>query len=414
MIEKTVGPRIWRVAALSLVALTAAACGGASAGASSTQTIDIGAVVPLTGPNAESGQMYRTGAQLAVDEINRAGGVKALGGAKLRLDGRDAGTQTSDTVLAMQSLLTSTAIVAGIGAGVSSNSIAGTAVSEQHQIPWIDVAFDDSLTQRGFKYLFITSPLQSQVDTVEYPAVETLAKQAGVNLKNVAIIYSPNPNSALSAQHITQVYAPRFGWSVVLNREVPKDSMTGAVLTTMVSSIKAAKPQVLFIGTSVNDVINIQRQEIAQGMTPVPWVLVGAPYLSKSFINALGAAGTQGIMSAGSAGVYPSDQALAGRIAKAGEVPQEYNLVGYSEVYLIYDALQKAKSTDHVKLRDALASINIKGGPAGSVWPCDCLKFDPSGRTSTGEAVLVQWQKGKAVTVYPEKVATAKPYWPKT
>jgi branched-chain amino acid transport system substrate-binding protein len=145
----------------------------------------------------------------------------------------------------------------------------------------------------------------------------------------------------------------------------------------------------------------------------VPWVLSGAPYVSKSFVDALGPQGSQGVIATVSAGVYPSDQAVADKISAAGQVPNEYNLVPYSEVYMIKAALEAAKSSDKDKVRDALAALDLKGGEAGSVWPCNCVKFDQTGRTSTNKAVLVQWQDGKPITVFPESVATAKAFFPK-
>lgn len=403
------GRVVFAVLSALLLAVTVACGGGAGA---NSDTISIGVLVPLTGPYAETGEMQRLGAQLAVDEINQAGGIKELGGKKLKLVVRDAGTQVSDSVSAMTSLLASDDITAGIGTGITSNTIAASQVSEQRKTPWVDVTFGDQLTQRGFKYLFITSPLSSELDKETYPAVQQLASDAKTDLKRVALL--PGTNSVLvdTAKEIQTTYAPKFGWDVVLNETLQAGSVNGAVATGLVSKIKSSNAQALFVGSSTPDVIALQKQEMAEGITPVPWVLSGAPYVSKSFIDALGATGTQGVMASVSAGVYPSDQALADKISGAGQVPNEYNLVPYSEVYMIKAALEEAKSTDHTKVRDALAALNIKGTQAGSVWPCNCVAFDPTGRTSTNKAVIVQWQNGKPVTVYPDSVATAKAYFP--
>lgn len=391
-----------------------AACGSptSSGGSSAGKSINIGLLVPLTGPYADTGQYQKLGAQMAVDEINAAGGIKSLGGAKLNLVVRDAGTQVSDSVSAMSSLLSSNNIVAGIGTGITSNTLAATQVSEQHKVPWMDVTFGDQLTQRGFKYLFITSPLASKLDADAYPAVQQLAQTAGVKIDKIALL--PGTNSVLvdTANEIKNTYAPKFGWNVVLNRTLAPGTVNGAVVSGLVNQIQSSGAQVLFVGSSTPDVISIQKQEVAQGLTPVPWVLAGAPYLSKSFVDGLGAEGAQGVMATASSGVYPSDQAIAAKISAAGQEPSEYNLVPYSEVYMISLALEAAKSTDHDKLRDAIAALDIKGGPAGSVWPCDCEKFDSTGRTATAQTVIVQWQGGKATTVYPQSVATAKAFFP--
>ncbi len=401
------------LAVLTVLVLGATACSGSSSGSGSANTLDVGLLVPLTGPYAETGEMQKVGAQLAVDEINSAGGIKSLNGAKLNLVVRDAGTQVSDSVSAMTSLLASGDIVAGIGTGITSNTIAATQVSEQRKTPWLDVTFGDQLTNRGFRYLFITSPLASSLNSEAFPAVQQLSKDAGVDIKQVAVL--PGTNSVLvdTANDIKKTYAPKFGWNVALDETLQPGSVTGAVTTGLVNKIKSSNAQVLFVGSATPDVIAIQKQEIAQGRVPVPWVLSGAPYVSKSFIDALGPSGTQGVIATVSSGVYPSDQKIADRITAAGQVPQEYNLVPYSEVYMISAAIDAAKSSDKDKVRSALSALDIKGGPAGSVWPCDCVRFDKTGRSATNKTVLVQWQDGKAVTVYPTSSATAKAYFPK-
>jgi branched-chain amino acid transport system substrate-binding protein len=401
------------LAPLAALTLALAACSGSGSSSGADQTLNIGLLVPLTGPYAETGEEQQLGAQLAVDEINKAGGIAALGGAKLKLVVRDAGTQVSDSVSAMTGLLASGDITAGIGTGITSNTIAATQVSEQRKTPWLDVTFGDQLTSRGFKYLFITSPLSSELDKESFPAIQQLATDAGVDLKSVALL--PGTNSVLvdTAKEIQSIYAPKFGWNVVMDETLQPGSVTGAVTTGLVNKIQSSGAQALFVGSATPDVIAIQKQQIAQGSVPVPWVLSGAPYVSKSFVDALGSAGSQGVIATVSAGVYPSDQAVADKITAGGQVPNEYNLVPYSEVYMIKAALEAARSSDKDKVRDALSALDIKGGQAGSVWPCDCVKFDSTGRSATNKAVLVQWQNGKPITVYPASVATAKAFFPK-
>lgn len=428
------GKRVRLTALLTLLSLLAAACGSAgsttkpaaaaapvksssagapAAAAGKSAPIEIGVLVPLTGPNAQIGAMEKLGAQIAVNEINAHGGVKALGGAPLKLVVQDSDQQVSAAVSGMESLLATHHIVAGIGPGISSPAMAASEVSEQKQVPWVDLSFNDKLTERGFKYLFITSPKQSSFDARTYPAVEQLAKEAGVTLKRVGLMYSPNVTTSLGAKHIEQIYAPKFGWKTVLNKQVTQGSVTGAFLNTIVTEIKQTRPQVMFLGSSAPDVVNVQRQEIAEGMTPVPWVLNGAPYLTTGFLSALGPKGTQGLIASASAGVDAANAALAKKIRSMGQVAEEHDLATYSEIYIILDAINAAKSTNHTKVRNALAHLDLKGGPAAEAWPCDCLKFDSTGRASTATSILVQWQNGVPQTVYPSSIATAKPYWPK-
>ena len=89
---------------IGVLAISAAACGKSSSGSgdggggSFPKTITLGEVIPLTGPYAELGEMHQLGAQMAADEINAAGGIKNMGGAKIKLVVRDAGTQVSESV----------------------------------------------------------------------------------------------------------------------------------------------------------------------------------------------------------------------------------------------------------------------------------------------------------------------------
>lgn len=400
----------------SVVALTAAGCatGGSGSAIGPGSTIDIGLVVPLTGPYAETGTEQELGAQLAVKEINAAGGIKSLGGAKLKLVIRDAGATTADTVTAASSMLSSSNLVAGLGTGITSNTLALTEVTNSRQIPWMDFTFGDQLTTRGLKYVFITSPLQSTLDHSMYPAFNSAAKTSGTTIKKIAIIAGDNETSVQSAQDLSKSWAPKLNWQVSMNETIQSGSVTSGVAGSLVSKIQSSGAQVLMVGSAPPDIVQIQKQEVAQGASPVPWLLDGAPFLAKSFLNDAGVKGVQDMVAVASAGVYPSDEALAKKISAAGQIPNEYNLVPYSEVYMLANAMETAKSTDHSALRNAIANLNIKGGPAGSVWPCDCMKFNSTGRTSTSVPTLQQWQNGVPVTVYPPSVAQAKISFPKS
>ncbi len=400
-----------RIAGLIVLVVAVAGCGGGSSSSGSSQTIQIGLVAAQTGPNAVQGQSLKLGAMLAIKDINANGGIKALGGAKLELVTQDAGTTDSDAVSAVESMLAAHNVVATIGAGISSQDLAMSQVTEQHKIPLLDTTFADALTTRGFKYIFILPPPQSKFDSIQYPTLEQLTSAAGVKLTRVGILGSLNATNQLSAQHIEQIYAPQYGWQIVMNEFVQVGTMVGAPLAAIVSKIQATKPQVLLIGSSVPDVTNIQRLELAQGMTPVPWLLNGAPYLSQPFLDGLGVAGTQGVVVVSSAAPTPANKTIANEISAAGQIPMQFNLGSYSIVNIVAQAMENAKSSDTTKIRDAISALNLHGGPGAAAWPCDCLQFDSTGRASTASVALVQWQGGKPVTVYPASIATGKLIW---
>src|SRR5215813_6132008 len=126
------------VAALSLAML-----GGASllatgrAAAQQPKPVKIGVIVPLSGAWARQGQLVKMGAETAAAEINAAGGIRALGGAKLELVTLDAGDSAEKAKNAAQRLVAQEPeVVGGMGAWLSSFTLAVTEVTERAELPW--------------------------------------------------------------------------------------------------------------------------------------------------------------------------------------------------------------------------------------------------------------------------------------
>src|SRR5260370_40339677 len=93
-------------------------------------------IAPLSGPWARQGQLMRMGADMAIEEINDKGGIKALGGAKLTLVVADAGDSTEKAKNAAQRLLAQDPdLVGGTGAWLSSFTRAVPGETERPQLP---------------------------------------------------------------------------------------------------------------------------------------------------------------------------------------------------------------------------------------------------------------------------------------
>src|SRR5512134_1666381 len=139
--------------------------------------VKIALVAPLSGRWARQGQLKKMGADMAIDEINSQGGIKALGGAKIVLREADAGDSVEKAVSAAQRVLTREKISAGIGAWLSSFTLGVTEVAERLQVPWLSLSYADNITERGFKYTFQTSPVSSQQAAQALDLLLDLAKK---------------------------------------------------------------------------------------------------------------------------------------------------------------------------------------------------------------------------------------------
>src|SRR2546430_1328060 len=150
--------------------------------------VKIALVAPLSGRWARQGQLKKMGAEMAIEEINAQGGIKALGGAKLVLREADAGDSVEKAVSAAQRVLTRDKIAAGIGSWLSSFTLGVTEVAERLQVPWLTLSYADSITERGFKYTFQTSPVSSLQAEQALDLVVDLAKRNKQTLRKAAIV----------------------------------------------------------------------------------------------------------------------------------------------------------------------------------------------------------------------------------
>src|ERR1700693_4494818 len=126
--------RLARTAALVLALLLTLPLVGVPP-AVAADDVKIALVVPLSGRWARQGQLKKMGAEMAIEEINSQGGIKALGGAKIVLREADAGDSVEKAVSAAQRVLTREKISAGIGAWLSSFTLGVTEVGERPQAP---------------------------------------------------------------------------------------------------------------------------------------------------------------------------------------------------------------------------------------------------------------------------------------
>src|SRR5262247_4374166 len=169
---------------------TAAVLAPRRARAQNPREVKIALVVPLSGPWARQGILEQMGAELAIDDVNSSGGIKALGGAKMKLVLYDTGDTAEKAKNAAQRLVAQEPDVAGgIGCWLSSFTLAVTEVTERAELPVLTLSYSDAITGRGYKYVFQTSPTGGAQANGALPALLELAKGAtGQPLKTVGLI----------------------------------------------------------------------------------------------------------------------------------------------------------------------------------------------------------------------------------
>lgn len=404
------------VLALSLIlSLLATACGstqppsGATGPSQQTkETVKIGFFFPLSGSSADVGEMCLNAGKLAVEDINKAGGIKALGGAQVELVVQDTTSDPKDAVTAVERVLSSKKLAGAAGMALSPLTSACLPVIEKHQVPLVTTSIADQLTSQGYRYIFQIAPKGSHFGQTQVNFLTFLNTKYNLNLKKAAIVFEDSPYGTSTATGV-KATAEKAGLTVVLNTAYPRGITNAAPL---VEKIKQSGAQVLFPVSYTTDAELIMTALSLAGVKPLI-IGGGAGFIWPAIGKDLGDK-VNGLFSVASCN-WDSKNALQEPLRS---IPQRYKerygtfmpeqaVETYASIWVLAAGIEAAKSTDPQKVRDALAQIEITSGPATIMQP-GRIKFDNTGFNQYVHPVMIQWQKGEPHTVFPEEDASVQ------
>ena len=382
--------------------------------AQSGATVKIGTVVPLSGPWASIGLNIKAGADMAIDEINAAGGIKSLGGAKMTLVAADAEDSVEKAKNAAQRLLAQEpTLVGGFGDALSGMTLVITEMTERAELPWITQTFADGLTERGFKYIFQAVPIASMQGQLALPTVMELAKQAGVKTpKTVAVI--ADTNQAIQGMVKTWREGGFDKAGLTLLSEKPYTPPISDA-TELISNLRRNKPDILFLMPSALPDLKLmldKLNELGLGLDVLPTFAVAGPSATPEILRVLGAKNLENFFSINSN--WPGKRHLdlvarfKARTGRPWMTPQ--SLDGYGQIMIYREALEKVGVADRKKVAEYMRKMDSVTGAAE--YFAGPLKWDERGRRVGAGLVIAQWQGGQPVAVFPPTIATAKPVWP--
>lgn len=372
-------------------------------------------LAPLSGPWAQQGHLMLLGAKMAVDDINAQGGIKVLDGAKMRLIAADAGESTETAVSAAKKLLADNPhLSGGTGAWLSSFTIAVTEVTERAHLPWLTVSAADAITHRGYKYIFQTTYPGSLQGAAVVPALIKLGEVAGKTPKTVGIITDNTASPMAFAKPLREGSFASMGLGVVVDMTYTPP-LTDA--TPLVEKIRRAKPDFLFfVSTAVSDdrLFFEKMQEFHLGGGRVPLVSQGSSLTDPDLPKSIDPKLLEGVMVIAMDWPGKDHVALTERFKKTTGQPWmgQDSLVTYADMWLLKQAAEMAKSTDREQIATAIRQMDLTGGIA-SLYAGNHIQFDGTGNRNGAGIMVVQWQNGVPVAVYPTENAVKKPIWPK-
>jgi len=343
----------------------------------------------------------RAGYEIAVEQINAAGGV-TMGGKKVPLELvlLDDESNATNTVARLETLASQNVAVYLGGFG-SDLHAAAASVAEKNKIPYLGIAFAlNKIHQQGFKYLF--SPFWKSPDIGKHTTGLLALIPAGERPKTVAIFQEKTD----WGQEMTAAWTEAgktAGYQVVVQGEYAPGAKD---FSDLILKAKAANADAVFAIPTPPDGMTMVKQMKELGYTPKLNVMIRASD-SPPWTKNLGKDGDWTVLAAGwhyamkAPGVKELNDAHEKKFGRPADP-----IVGpaYACVQIAASALAKVGAADHAKLRDAIAATDMTT-VIGSV------KFRPDG-TGIVQAAFAQWQNGKQELVWPKEFATAPLAYP--
>ncbi len=362
--------------------------------------INVGVILPLSGANAQFGINSRQGLELAADEINAAGGIKALGGAKLKLIIADATSQPTTAATVAQRLITQNRCVAIIGAYASSLTLAVSEVTERRGIPLLTMSFSDVLTERGFKHIFQVVSKGSVLGRAQYDYAASVVAGAS-EIKKIALLYEDTAYGTSQAVGVRNA-AKAAGAQIVLDEAYPLGITD---VTPLISKLRGSDAQIVFPISYLNDSLLIIRVMRQQRLT-VPVVGGAAGYVIPDFAKALGQY-SQAVLSIAPANYDQAPEYTERYRKRFGTFMPHEALEHAVCAGVLAQALEVAASDKPEAVSKALRAQKYDQGWAG-VMSGGGVHFDASGLNTIAQPIMVQWQDNELVSVWPQALAKGR------
>lgn len=364
------------------------------------QTLKLGIALPLTGTNAKFGEIEMRSYQIAMEEINASGGIK---GKKIVLEFEDSQGKPEVARSIVERLIDVKKQPVVFGEYSSSCSKAIAAVANERKVPYLVVTgATDDITQQNYKYVFRLNP------TNAYYAggLMSFMKQV-VKPTSIAILYESSDFGTSGAEDMVK-QAQKIGMKVLLKEQYEK----GAVdFRPILSKVKAQRPDVIYMVSYVMDAALLMRQIKELRIDAKLYAGGAAGFAIPEFIQSAKEA-SELVMTAtlwSPQIAYPGAREFAEKYKRLyKDYPSYHGAEAYSALYVIKDALTRAKEWKSEAIRAALKSTKMMTafGPVQFV--------DREGYTNQNfmDTLVMQVINGKHETIWPEKYASAKYVYP--
>jgi branched-chain amino acid transport system substrate-binding protein len=404
-----------------LLGATAAAALAPITSRAQTSEVVIGIIYPFSGASAQQGVDAQKAYEIALEIINKdydfdlplakGEGLPGLGGAKIKLVFADHQSDPQKGRAETERLITQEKVCAVIGTYQSAVAVTVSQVCERYQIPFISADNSSpSLHRRGLKYYFRAAPHDEMYSQAMFDFFDAMKKK-GTKIETLALFHEDTIFGTDSGNAQIKLAGER-GYKIVADIKYRSNSPS---LSAEVQQLKAANADVLMPSSYTTDGILLVKTMAELGYKPNAIVAQDAGFSEKALYDAVGDK-LEGVISRGTFSLdLAAKRPMVGKVnamfkEKSGKDFNDLTSRQFMGLIVMAEAINRAKSTEGEKIRDALVATDIAGEQ--TIMPWKRIKFDDMGQNNDADPVLLQYIGGKFVTISPPQAAVAEATWP--
>jgi branched-chain amino acid transport system substrate-binding protein len=377
-------------------------------------TINIGVVLPTTGSESKPGLYQKEGIELAIKQINDAGGIMVKSkGKKLKINEvfYDDGSDSKKSASLVERAMSSDNVVAVLGGYSTSLGTAESVMADRYKTPWITTgAGATAIFGKGYQYAFGTLSPVALIGTTTAEFLGSLMDQGKLKkgLK-VAMVVENTDHGVDYVQGFTDWSNKHAGYFQIVINE--KFELNSTDFSSVLQKVKSSKADIFLSDAHLPDYITMHRQYLQNGLHH-QMVSYGARGPEAGARQALGA-GTDYIF----AGIWWSNKLPYAQAKKFSDdykaftghdIDSWYAAPAYDGMRILAQAIEGAGSLDKTAIRNALKKAELKG----SVLPGQVLKFSANGQAEYPFVITQNKPDNKVDIVYPKDAATGEPVAP--
>lgn len=372
--------------------------------------VRIGAVLPVTGKESKIGSAYKQATEVAVKEVNDAGGL-TVGGKKLKIELSllDDTSDAAKSAQLVEQLMAQTKVHAVIGGYGSQLVQAQSVVPERYGIPYVSGGAGATSIYGRSKWVFGTLSPVEHLAATQMDFLQDLVASGKLKAPlSIALVTEQTEHGNDYAKGVKDYIAAHPGsWKLALEQ---KFELYTQDFRPLLGRVQAAKADIFMADAHLEDFVLMQRTYTQMGIRN-QMITYGARGADESGRQKLGAAADYIFASGWWSDLlpYPQVKAFNARYkAATGIAPQWYHAMEYETVRGLLVAIQHAGSLDPEKIRAALASLRL----TESIVPGGVLYFTKTGQSDLPFVVTENKPDGKVDLVWPKNDKTGEPVAP--